>query len=137
MWCRLRLRQNTKFFRTYMKRFMQRNSVKWWSPSILPRMWMSYWFWICKWEQLWVNVTSPNQHSGNQNNENRIILVSSLPNFWARYSQNTIEQPNKVKLHVLYIKLNFFQSQQLKNQNKSSCYYSSVFLLNFGQAPNT
>ena len=48
---------------------------------------------------------SPNQHSGNQNKHNIIILVALHQN-WTRYSQNILEQSNKMKLHVPDIKLN-------------------------------
>ena len=73
----------------------------------LLRMWVGYWFRI-----LWVrtiisrrNLPKSTFRKPEQREQNCSSLLTAK--LWARYSQNTFEQPNKVKLHVLYIKLNF------------------------------
>ena len=85
---------------------------------------------------LQVDVVSPNQHSGNQSKEYRIILVSSFPNF----EQGTVKTHlnNQMKQKYMYSIFNsIFPKSTMKNQNRSSCYFSSVFVVNFGQAPST
>ena len=69
------------------------------------RMWVSYWIWI-----LWVKTTISRKPEQTEQNYSSLLIAK----LWARYSQNTQTQ--------------FSLCQQLKHQNKSSCYYSSVFV---------
>ena len=74
-----------------------------------------------------VDVTSPNQPEQRKQNYSSLLIAK----LWARYSQNTLEQPN-----TLY-QTQFFQIQQLKLQNKGISIIWVSLLLNFGQTPNT